>query len=220
LTLSRGDAYIGVLIDDLINKSTDEPYRMFTSRAEYRLLLRQDNADSRLMRTGHKVGLIPASAMERLGQKEGRIGRGICALRSIRFHADDPLTGSAPARGETAYQLLKRPEIDLERILHHPVAFQNRDLSVLLEDREALERVQIEVKYEGYLARQEDQVRQFEKGEEIAIPTGFDFLSMRSLSNEGREKLQKVRPSSLGQASRISGVTHADLSVLMVALLR
>lgn len=220
-TLRRSEAYIGVLIDDLINKSTEEPYRMFTSRAEYRLLLRQDNADSRLMRKGHDLGLVPRRALERLEQKEDRIQAGIEALRSIRFQVNDPSLGSITSvRSETAYQLLKRPEVGLEKILEHPLARQDENLRVLFQDREALERAETEVKYEGYLLRQEEQIRQFEKGEKIPIPDGFDFVSLRSLSNEAREKLEKVRPLSLGQASRISGVTHGDLSVLMVALLR
>jgi len=216
--LSRSDAYIGVLIDDLINKSTDEPYRMFTSRAEYRLLLRQDNADSRLMKKGHELGLIPQHVLDRLTQKEARIRQATAALRSIRLQQGAP--AAADGRSESAYQLLKRPEITLDMILSSPTALQDERLQILLHDRETMERVQIEVKYEGYLVRQEEQIRQFEKGETIRIPDHFDYRSLRSLSNEGREKLQKVRPASVGQASRISGVTPADLSVLMVALLR
>jgi tRNA uridine 5-carboxymethylaminomethyl modification enzyme len=224
--LKRNDAYIGVLIDDLINKGTDEPYRIFTSRAEYRLLLRQDNADSRLMRKGHDIGLIGEDEIRRLDEKESRIERGIKSLMSMRVApvvANEFLgaCGSEPiTEPETLGQLLKRSEVEIDRILDIPSVRADESMAGIIGDRRARERVQIEIKYEGYLKRQEEQVRQFEKSESVEIPSDFEFHRLKSLSNEGREKLQRVRPRSIGQAARISGVTPADVSILMISLLR
>jgi tRNA uridine 5-carboxymethylaminomethyl modification enzyme len=225
-SLRRSDAYIGVMIDDLINKSTEEPYRMFTSRAEYRLQLRQDNADTRLMRYGHRLGLIPDNIIGRLDEKEQRVAEAKALLRTIRVLPEDVngliLSGEGEAlrESENLYQLLKRPEMELERLLKLPALAADERLMVLCMDREARDRLQIEVKYEGYLKRQEEQIRLFEKSEEMQIPHDFDFSTIRSLSSEAREKLQRIRPRSIGQASRISGVTVADVSVLMVTMLR
>jgi len=224
--LHRGDAYIGVMIDDLINKSTEEPYRIFTSRAEYRLKLRQDNADSRLMRLGHRLGLVSDSELARLLQKEERIAAGKAFLRENRAAPSEvremmERRGGKPIReSESLYQFLKRPEIEVKDIFDLPCAQLDGRVAALRGDIDSSERLSVEVKYEGYLRRQEIQIRQFEKNEHIRIPHDFDFASLRSLSNEGREKLQKVRPRSIGQASRISGMTVADVSVLMVSLLR
>ncbi len=225
-TLKRNEAYIGVMIDDLINKGTDEPYRIFTSRAEYRLLLRQDNADSRLMRKGHQLGLIGDEQIRRLDEKEGRIERGKTSLTSTRIlpaAANDYLLacGSEPiTEAETLGQLLKRSEVELHSLLRLGRISLDSNLDVLIEDSEARERVQIEIKFEGYLKRQAEQVRQFEESESVEIPVGFEFQRLKSLSNEGKEKLQRVKPRSIGQAARISGVTPADVSILMISLLR
>ena len=225
-TLSRSEAYIGVLIDDLINKGTEEPYRIFTSRAEHRLKLRQDNADSRLMRKGHALGLISGALLERLEAKERLVAEGTTILRERSFA---PLQvnpylasiGSEPiAEPEPMIQLLRRPEVTLAGLLGTGTFFSDEKLQRLAPLPAVLERIQIEVKYEGYLRRQEEQIMAFQKNEEVMIPHDFDFGRVRSLSNEGRERLEKIRPRSIGQASRISGVTVADLSVLMVALLR
>jgi tRNA uridine 5-carboxymethylaminomethyl modification enzyme len=224
--LRRNEAYIGVMIDDLINKGTDEPYRIFTSRAEYRLLLRQDNADSRLMRKGHDVGLIGDEQIRRLDEKERRIEAGKKALVSRRVspgEANEYLRGcgSEPiGEAETVGQLLKRSEVRLTGLLALGGISSDADLNILLEDSRARERVEIEVKYEGYLKRQEDQVRHFEESENVEIPAGFEFHLVKSLSSEGKEKLQRVKPRSIGQAARISGVTPADVSILMISLLR
>jgi tRNA uridine 5-carboxymethylaminomethyl modification enzyme len=224
--LRRDEAYIGVMIDDLINSGTEEPYRMFTSRAEYRLLLRQDNADSRLMRRGYALGLIDAPTFRRLEQKEARVSEARRCLESERVspevvNARLENAGSEPlSESATLAQLLKRSEVSLDMLLTLPQSGSDERLRILHDDREAKERVQIEVKYEGYLARQEEQIKQFARGEETEIPVGFDFRTVKSLSSEGKEKLQKVQPRSLGQASRISGVTPADISVLMVAIAR
>jgi tRNA uridine 5-carboxymethylaminomethyl modification enzyme len=224
--LKRNEAYIGVMIDDLINKGTDEPYRIFTSRAEYRLLLRQDNADSRLMRKGHQLGLVGHEQIRRLDEKENRIELGKRSLISARispFIANEYLRacGSEPlTETETLGQLLKRSEVELHPLLILSGVSSDSNLSVLIEDSQARERVQIELKYEGYLKRQEEDVRQFEESERLEIPVGFEFQRLKSLSNEGKEKLQRVKPRSIGQAARISGVTAADVSILMISLLR
>ncbi len=225
--LERSEGYIGVMLDDLINKGTDEPYRMFTSRAEYRLLLRQDNADSRLMRYGHKLGLVPDRMIERLNIKEDRIRAAIHTLGEVRLNGGElrRVLGSVGSEENneslTLAQLVRRPEIALHNLLNQDRVSENHgSLSILLNDSVARERVEIEIKYEGYLRRQLEQVRFFEKNERISIPDNFDYAAVPSLSAEGREKLAKVRPESIGQASRISGVTHADLSVLMISLLR
>lgn len=224
LVLDRSQSYIGVLIDDLINKSTDEPYRIFTSRAEYRLILRQDNADSRLMRKGHELGLIDAKWVKRLDEKESRINMAKSLLSSewvgpLEINGLLITAGSQPiSEPETLYKILKRPEITLKGLIDSRRRDSDSRLAQLLVDEEVAERVEIEVKYEGYLKRQEEQVRAFKRSENAQIPADFRYDSVRSLSKEGREKLSRIRPASLGQASRISGVTPADLSVLMVAL--
>lgn len=224
--LGRSESYIGVMIDDLINKGTEEPYRMFTSRAEYRLLLRQGNADSRLMRKGHALGLIPVSAVQRLDVKEKRVREAIHLLRNVRVSPAEVngalnLRGSEPIReNELISQIIKRPEIGISDILALPSVSTDERLLILVHDREAREELEFEVKYEGYLQRQAEQIRAFERSEQIAIPEQFDFMQVKSLSAEGREKLGRIRPQSIGQASRISGVTPADIAVLMIALQR
>jgi tRNA uridine 5-carboxymethylaminomethyl modification enzyme len=224
--LERSESYIGVMIDDLINKGTDEPYRIFTSRAEYRLLLRQDNADSRLMRKGNSLGLIPDSMVAHLDEKERRVAEAVGALREFRIEPREAnlilaAAGSEPLRdSESLIQILRRPGITVDMILESGVALGEERIQVLAEDPGSRQKVEFEVKYEGYLRRQEEQIRVFEKNENVVIPQNLDFAKIRSLSTEGREKLSKVRPRSLGQASRISGVTPADVAVLMVVLLR
>lgn len=225
-TIDRSEAYIGVLIDDLINKSTEEPYRIFTSRAEYRLALRQDNADSRLMRKGGKLGLIPAEALARLDRKEERVRSAKELMRTLRISRKDLLEGDRAGwdgpvpDSETVYQLLKRPEVTLAWLLALPRIRENGLSRLLGNDLAARLQVEIEIKYEGYMRRQDDHIAFFRKNEAMKIPDDVDYRSIRSLSNEGREKLMRVRPSSIGQAMRISGVTPADISVLMIALLR
>lgn len=223
-TLSRSESYIGVMIDDLINKSTDEPYRIFTSRAEYRLLLRQDNADSRLMRYGAKLGLVSGDSIRSLDEKERKISEARHALESTFVSASDANrvleVASSPSvsEPERAAQLLRRPEVDITSLMSITTLSSDERIRVLFTDLAARERVEIETKYEGYIRRQESQIGQFQKGESLTIPHDFDFGSVKSLSAEGKEKLSVVRPTSIGQASRISGVTHSDLSVLMIAL--
>lgn len=221
-TLKRSEAYIGVLIDDLINKSTLEPYRMFTSRAEHRLLLRQDNADRRLMPAGYQLGLIAEATYRNLVEKEKLIVELNYYLQLTNIRPDvinpflEKIGSSTVLHSERLIQLLKRPELTIENLLMLISVNENGTVEKFLSRNDVLEQVEIEVKYGGYIKRQHDQVAKFEQYEEMIIPDSFDYTKLTSLSAEGREKLIKVRPHSIGQASRISGVTPADISVLMV----
>ncbi|HEX9613878.1 MAG TPA: tRNA uridine-5-carboxymethylaminomethyl(34) synthesis enzyme MnmG [Bacteroidota bacterium] len=227
--LRRSEAYIGVLIDDLVNKSTEEPYRMFTSRAEHRLLLRQDNADRRLMPYGESLGLLPAEVFDRLKRKEELVRKGLALVAGHAFTPTEinpyleRISAERIQEKERMTKLLKRPEVTLAGLLNlegiRPHAFVG-DLLAAGEKvaSDVVEQVEIETKYEGYISRQKDEVTRFEDLESHVIPESFDFHRVNSLSSEGKEKLLKVRPTSIGQASRISGVTPADISVLMVHL--
>ena len=224
--LDRSNSYICVMIDDLINKGTEEPYRIFTSRAEYRLALRQDNADSRLMRTGYKLGLVSETSLNRLQAKEELISKAISHSRA-RFLSPEEVNpllirqaSSTISEKESIAALLKRPGITIGLLMQLERVASDDTLAALARDPEALERAEIEVKYEGYLARQEQQICLHRKYESISIPASFDYGSVKSISNEGREKLKRIRPSSIGQASRIDGMTSADISIITVALRR
>ena len=217
LILSRAEAYMGVLIDDLINKTIMEPYRMFTSRAEFRLLLRHDNADLRLMEHGRRIGLLPQPIYEKMQQKQQHIDTLLqktdkARVKPVEFNPlaarlkTAPITQSTPMR-----QLMRRPEVPLEALLK--AAGISNGFS-----QEELIHVEFIIKYEGYLRRQEELVDKFKKIEERPIPAHFDYENVPSLSSESREKLIQVRPASLGQASRISGVRHSDITVLMIYL--
>jgi tRNA uridine 5-carboxymethylaminomethyl modification enzyme len=198
VVLGRNQAYIGVLIDDLITKGTNEPYRMFTSRAEYRLLLRQDNADLRLSEIGHEIGLLPERNYLQFKAKRSAIENEIIRLRST--HSKE---------GSLA-KLLARPEIT-----YQDLAGKDASLS-----QEVVQQVEIAIKYAGYIDRQESEVEKFKHLEDKGIPEGFDFASVPSLRHEARQKLLKIRPATIGQAARISGVSPADISILIVWLKR
>lgn len=228
--VKRSEAYIGVLIDDLVNKSTDEPYRMFTSRAEHRLLLRQDNADRRLTPKGHKIGLVNQPTYQRLVQKEELVKEGVFTANMLSLGPDEinpylkEKSSEQILEKEKLGKVLKRPNVSLgdlseiESVRKNPFMQQLHLESDKAFVNEVLQQIEIDLKYEGYIIRQIEQIERFDKFEDQTIPKNFNFLKVRSLSTEGREKLVKVRPNSIGQASRISGVTPSDISVLMVHL--
>jgi len=218
LILQRSDAYMGVLIDDLVTKGTAEPYRMFTSRAEYRLHLREDNADLRLREMGYKIGLVKEEDYRIFLEKKTAIEKTLFRISNIRVNPTKENNeilhrwGSASLKKEVSLQeILKRPEIHFG----HLFAF-DRDLENL--PKEVWEQVEIQVKYDGYIKRQTEQIERFKKLEEVRFPDDFGFSSVIGLSKEVMEKLTKIRPFSLGQASRISGITPAAISILMVNL--
>ena len=218
IILDRSQAYIGVLIDDLVTKGTNEPYRMMTSRAEYRLLLRQDNADLRLTPIGYDIGLIDKARYERLVEKQAQIeeeikrikrtsiGAGEIVQKLLREHNSTPLQS-----GITLAELIRRPELN-----YNVIAPLDKDRPELSE--EVCEQVNINIKYEGYIERQLKQVKQFKKLEKKRIPTSIDYSLIKSLRQEAMQKLADIRPESVGQAARISGVSPADISVLLVYL--
>ncbi|MCR5416480.1 MAG: tRNA uridine-5-carboxymethylaminomethyl(34) synthesis enzyme MnmG [Pseudobutyrivibrio sp.] len=218
MILDRSNSYIGVLVDDLVTKETKEPYRMMTSRAEYRLLLRQDNADIRLSKIGYEVGLLPKERYEHVVEKERLIEEEVARLKEINIGARKEVQellesyGSIPlSNGIKLVDLIRRPELDYDKLA--PIDPERPNLS-----DEVREEVNIYIKYEGYLTRQAKQVAQFKKLETKLIPSDIDYDDVSSLRIEARQKLTKLRPANIGQASRISGVSPADISVLLVYL--
>ena len=216
--LDRSQAYIGVLIDDLVTKENHEPYRMMTSRAEYRLLLRQDNADLRLRKIGHEIGLVSDEDYERLLVKIRQIEEEIDRLKGTTIGATEPVqkfleieNSTLLKSGTTLAELVRRPELSYEKLA--PLDALRPSLPA-----DVREQVNIEIKYEGYIKRQMQQVAQFKKLEGRRLPEHFDYSSVKSLRREAVQKLNQIQPETVGQASRISGVSPADISVLLVHL--
>jgi tRNA uridine 5-carboxymethylaminomethyl modification enzyme len=213
LLLTRAEAYIGVLIDDLVTLGTNEPYRMFTSRAEYRLNLRHDNADMRLFEKGRSAGLHPDGRRELLEQKRQGLDEIKELLRKRNLGQRD-ITGDDPLKkyvGKNFAAIIKDPAVDFAEL-------QRKEKGLSGYPEPWVRQAVIDIKYEGYIERQDRQIKRFEKMESMKIPETFDYGKIEGISTEGREKLQQIRPLSLGQAGRISGVRNSDIAVLMVAL--
>jgi tRNA uridine 5-carboxymethylaminomethyl modification enzyme len=221
LILKRSEAYIGVLIDDLITKGTEEPYRMFTSRAEFRLSLRQDNADLRLTALGHALGLASEERFDKMLTKKTETAKLVNDLKQKKFSPDaingglERLETATITEKISAEKLLKRPQLGIKEL-----ATLSDELAEYLTKytNEVIEQAEIQIKYESYLEKEQLMVEKLANMEDFKIPPTFDYIGITALSNEGRQKLHKIRPETLGQASRISGVSPADLSIVTVYL--
>jgi tRNA uridine 5-carboxymethylaminomethyl modification enzyme len=219
--LKRSEAYIGVLIDDLITKGTEEPYRMFTSRAEYRILLRQDNADTRLTPLSYKIGLAREDRYKAVMEKQANIDKIKTFFKQTKAEKEDFNTllnavGSPEVnQKQVLFPVLSRPQVSIQDFIKHIPSVKNELRSF---NSESLEAAEIEMKYAGYIEREQELAEKITRLEDIKIHREFDFSSILSLSHEAREKLNKIKPGSIGQASRISGVSPADISVLLVFL--
>ncbi len=216
--IDRSQAYIGVLIDDLVTKGTKEPYRMFTSRAEYRLLLREDNADLRLMPLGRRIGLVDDNAWGLFERKQQEISRGLEMIRRIKLRPGAELNnwlkslGSKPIRQQVSIEdILRRPELDLKAVAERYTELKDLSPEVACQ-------VEIETKYSGYVARQEAEIAKFRKWESVRLPYDLDYKNIPGLSNEIKEKLSAQKPDSLGRASRISGITPAAITAVQIYL--
>jgi tRNA uridine 5-carboxymethylaminomethyl modification enzyme len=216
LVLTRDTSYIGVMVDDLVTLGTNEPYRMFTSRSEYRLLLREDNADQRLTPLGRRIGLVSDERWRHFSEKQEQVERGRERLRQVKVSPGQTeivqrLPVSELRQGQTLEDLLRRPEVTLDDLM-----FLDEELTSI--SRSAREQLEIQTKYAGYIERQKEMVERFRRTEQVVIPADFNYQKLSGLSFEVREKLMKTQPATLGQASRIPGVTPAAIAVLSVAV--
>lgn len=222
--LSRSEAYIGVLIDDLITKGTEEPYRMFTSRAEYRILLRQDNADIRLTPVGYSLGMISDEQLKKVEYKNDFTKRIIdsCNKEGIKPEVVNPLLeerNSSPVSQQVKLSsLITRPNISLENVVSLSEKTIKLVEEVAIVDASVVEQAEIQMKYEGYINREEEMAAKLSRLEEVSIPTDMDYSKLSSLSTEAKQKLSKIQPATIGQAKRVSGVSPADISVLLIYL--
>ena len=222
--LKRSDAYIGVLIDDLITKGVDEPYRMFTSRAEYRILLRQSNADQRLTPMSHRIGLASTERLEAVNEKEDAIASFVKYMKKYSVDPDQvnsllERSGTVPIEQKVKLSsLLLRPQVSLGELIRYHPGLAAHAGKIKRYKKEIIEESEIQVKYEGYIEKEHELAQRLERLENISLKETFDYQQLKSLSFEAREKLSRIRPRTLGQAARISGVSPSDISVLLVYL--
>ncbi|MEY3199905.1 MAG: hypothetical protein RJA13_1863 [Bacteroidota bacterium] len=222
--LNRSDAYIGVLIDDLITKGTKEPYRMFTSRAEYRILLRQDNADIRLTPIGHEIGLADDKSLERVGKKQEGTNQLIKAFRSLGVTPSmaNPILLEKDSAEITQQvklsSLITRPHVSMEDVLNMSIEAKELSSNLLKTHPDIVVQAEIQMKYQGYIEREEEIAKKMNRLEDVIIPDSLNYASLVSVSYEAREKLLKIKPVTIGQAARISGVSPSDIAVLLIHL--